>query len=141
VLAPRNEQVLSRRFHHTYALRLDSTFNKIFHSLTASIRNQIARSRPIFLKTYIFSPTMALPIRKQLTPNILIPHTPRKTLDAAFVDLHPDYPSYAKAATSTHWSRDAINHSASSHGGASGGGLYNDDGKRIGILLLHHFPR
>jgi hypothetical protein len=75
------------------------------------------------------------------TPNLeatyaQYPHTPRKTLDAAFVDLHPDYLSYAKAATSTHWSPDAINHRASSHGGASGGGLYNDDGKLIGTFYV-----
>lgn len=65
------------------------------------------------------------------------PSTTQQKLNSAFNELYPDHLSYADGVTSSRWDQDTIFHRVSSHAGASGAGLFNVDGKLIGISVCH----
>jgi hypothetical protein len=65
------------------------------------------------------------------------PNTTQQKLNSAFNELFPDHLCYVDGVTSSRWDQDTIFHRVSSHVGASGAGLFNNDGKLIGISVCH----
>jgi hypothetical protein len=62
------------------------------------------------------------------------PHTPRNELLKAMTELYPNQLSFSEGHTDgSRFDPDVVIYNISSHGGASGGGVFNDAGMLIGI--------
>ena len=86
-------------------------------------------TKPAMLLAYNGVPDISKEIKRY-------PNTPRNELVKALGEMFGDRLSMSSGMITTRYDRDIISYRISSHSGASGGGLFDEDGNLIGSTLI-----
>ena len=89
-------------------------------------------SKPAMVIAYNGLPDISKEIKRY-------PNTPRDKLVTAFGEVFGDRLSISRGSTDARYDRDVISYRISSHSGASGAGLFDEEGNLIGLTLLTHY--
>ena len=103
------------------------------HSLPNNTQATITE-RPCSLFAYNCTPHPAI-------EGLRYPHTSAATLERALRQLCPDALSYAQGVTAAMYDPDIIFHKISTHGGSSGGGIYDEQGRIIGSAFIRRHAK